>query len=129
MKRKIIPYNPKLKQLAKGLRGNMTLGEVLLWQQLKGMNIMGYDFDRQRPIDKYIVDFYCKEAKLAIEVDGSSHYSQLARMKDEHRQRQLESLGVRFLRFDDSDVRNDVGGVVRIIKKWLEENKPNRGIK
>ena len=90
---------------------------------------MDYDFDRQRPIDKYIVDFYCKETKLAIEVDGSSHYSQQARMNDERRQRQLESLGVRFLRFDDSDVRNDVGGVVRIIKEWLEENKPNRGIK
>jgi very-short-patch-repair endonuclease len=61
MKRKIIPYNPKLKELARKLRKDMTLSEVLLWQELKSRQMMGYDFDRQRPIDNYIVDFYCKD--------------------------------------------------------------------
>ena len=100
----------------------MTLGEVLLWNQLKRKKIFGYDFDRQRPINHFIVDFYCKELKLAIEVDGSSHYSHDARMKDKRRQLRLESIGVKFLRFDDSDVRNDVGGVVGVIKEWIGRN-------
>jgi hypothetical protein len=60
MKRKIIPYNPKLKPLAKKLREKMTLSEVLLWNELKSKKMHGFDFDRQRPIDNYIVDFYCK---------------------------------------------------------------------
>ena len=60
MKRKIIPYNPKLKDLAKELRQNMTLSEILLWKKLRNKQMFGYDFDRQRPIDEYIIDFYCK---------------------------------------------------------------------
>ena len=56
MRRKILPYNPKLKPLAKALRNDMTLSEVLLWNELKQKKMLGYDFDRQRPIDNYIVD-------------------------------------------------------------------------
>jgi len=87
LRRKIIPYNPKLKPLAKKLRNNMTLSEVLLWNELKGKRILGYDFDRQKPIDNYIVDFYCKELFLAIEVDGDSHYHDDAPIKDAIRQK------------------------------------------
>lgn len=61
MRRKIIPYLPHLKELAAKLRKNMTLPEVLLWHQLKQKQMEGQDFDRQRPIDQYIVDFYCKD--------------------------------------------------------------------
>ena len=61
MRYKIIPYNPRLKQIARMLRKNMTLSEVLLWQQLKGKQLMGLDFDRQKPLNGFIVDFYCKE--------------------------------------------------------------------
>lgn len=53
----------------------MTFGEVLLWQELRNKQFMGYDFDRQRPIGNYIVDFYCKDLFLAIEIDGLSHDS------------------------------------------------------
>jgi very-short-patch-repair endonuclease len=67
MRRKIIPYNHKLKQLARNLRNNSTLAEVLLWRELKGKQVRGYDFHRQKPIDKYIVDFYCPDLLLAIE--------------------------------------------------------------
>ncbi|MBR0569562.1 DUF559 domain-containing protein [Microvirga sp. STS03] len=73
MKRQIISYKPYLKELAKQLRQNSTLSEVLLWNELKNKQILGYDFDRQKPIDSFIVDFYCKELSLAIEVDGDSH--------------------------------------------------------
>ncbi|WDF54789.1 endonuclease domain-containing protein [Mucilaginibacter sp. KACC 22063] len=72
---KIIPYNPKLKELARKLRKNMTLGEALLWNELKQDKLLGFDFDRQRCIDNYIVDFYCKKLHLAIEIDG--HYHEL----------------------------------------------------
>jgi very-short-patch-repair endonuclease len=72
-KLKIIPYNSNLKELASELRKKMTLSEVLLWNELKQKKILGYDFDRQRPIKDYIVDFYCKELQLAIEIDGDTH--------------------------------------------------------
>ena len=72
MKNKIIPYNPKLKELARELRKNSTLSEVLLWIKIKG-KAMGVEFHRQVPIDNFIVDFYCHELMLTIEIDGSSH--------------------------------------------------------
>lgn len=58
-RRKIIYYNPKLKQLARKLRNNSTLSEILLWKYLKEKQMMGYDFHRQKPLDEYIVDFFC----------------------------------------------------------------------
>lgn len=120
--RKIIPYNPKLTARAKELRKNMTLGEVALWNELK-QNKLGFDFDRQRPIDNFIVDFYCKDLMLAIEIDGDSHSSDEAKSYDANRQQILESLGVRFMRFDDMVVRNQVEKVVAEIKNWIEEKK------
>jgi type I restriction enzyme R subunit len=122
-KRKIIPYNPKLKELAKKLRKNMTLSEVLLWNELKQKKMLGFDFDRQRPIDEYIVDFYCKDLMLAIEIDGDSHHHEEARVNDIKRQKRLELLGVRFLRFDDLEVKKDINNVLRTIQIWIEEHK------
>lgn len=72
-RRKIIPYDPKLKMLVRKLRNNSTLSEVLLWLELKGKQMKGYDFHRQKPIDNYIVDFFCHELMLAIEIGGISH--------------------------------------------------------
>lgn len=122
-KQTIIPYNPKLKELARKLRKNMTLGEVLLWNELKGKQMLGFDFDRQRPIDNYIVDFYCKELMLAIEVDGSSHTEDEIAINDEIRQKRLESLGVRFLRYSEQDVRKGIKFVLNDIYAWIEENR------
>ncbi len=72
-KRKIIPYNPNLKELARKLRNNSTKAEIILWLKLKGKQMYGYDFHRQKPLDNYIADFFCHELMLAIEVDGYSH--------------------------------------------------------
>ena len=72
-RRNIIPYNPRLKELSRQLRNNSTLAEVLLWNQIKNKKIGGYKFLRQKPIDRYIVDFFCYELMLAIEVDGETH--------------------------------------------------------
>ena len=121
-RRKIIPYNPKLTERAKELRQNMTLGEVALWNEIKQRKL-GFDFDRQRPIDNFIVDFYCKDLMLAIEIDGDSHSSDEAKRYDANRQEILESLGVRFMRFDDMLVRNQVEKVVAEIRQWIDEKK------
>ncbi len=120
MKRKSLPYTPKLKPLARQLRKNSTLSEVLLWNYLKGKQMMGYDFHRQKPLDSYIVDFFCPALMLVIEIDGSSHEIEGAYEKDQQRQQQLEDLGVSFLRFDDLTVKQDIWQVLGVIEAWIE---------
>ena len=110
--------------MAKALRKNMTLSEVLLWKELKGKKVMGYDFDRQRPISNYIVDFYCKELQMAIEIDGKSHDYEDIIQKDKTRQNKLESLGVKFLRFSDKQVKTNLSNVILEIEYWIEQNSP-----
>lgn len=108
----------------------MTFGEVLLWNELKNDMFWGFDFDRQRCIDNYIVDFYCKELLLAIEVDGMSHNHEEAFLKDELRQQKLERLGVRFLRFSEAEMKNDMLNVIRAIEgKIVEIVKQDKTIK
>ena len=119
-RRRIIPYNPKLKKYARKLRKDSTFTEILLWNNLKRGQVKGYDFDRQRPIDNYIVDFYSKEMKLAIEVDGESHYKNEKR--DEKKDKHLKELGVTVLRFDDMEVRHQLEKVVKKIEEWIDEN-------
>ncbi len=129
MKRRIY-YNPKLTELARELRNNSTLSEVLLWGELKTGRMLGFDFHRQKPIDNYIVDFFCYDLMLAIEIDGSSHDHKIS--YDKSRQKKLEALGIRFLRFDDLDVKQKIETVLAEIKRWIEENNtplipPSRG--
>ncbi len=100
----------------------MTLPEVLLWKQLKGKQLLGYDFDRQRPIDIYIVDVYCKELNLAIEVDGSDHDYE----KDRARQERLEAMGVKFLRFSNREVPYEMDFVLASIVSWIQEHGSER---
>ena len=128
MRRDIIPYNPKLKELARKLRKNMTFSEVKLWNELKNGKMMDYDFDRQRPIGNYIVDFYCKDLKLAIEVDGITHEDEKVMFKDKVRQEDLEVLGVNFLRFDALLVVNKIEAVVREIRNWIENYEQKHGV-
>jgi len=116
--RKIIPYNPELTQLAKNLRNNSTLAEVLLWQHLKGKKMKGYDFHRQKPIGNYIVDFFCNGLMLAIEIDDISHNEKID--QDIKRQKQMESFGINFLRFNDLDVKKNIEGVVMAIEEWID---------
>ncbi len=120
MKRPVIPYNPKLKQRARLLRKNSTLSEILLWKHLRGKQMKGYDFHRQKPLDNYIVDFFCNELMLAIEIDGSSHELEGAYERDQERQQKLESLGISFLRFDDRMVKQNMKSVLLAIELWIE---------
>ena len=120
MKRKtILPYNPMLKERARELRKNSTLSEVLLWRHLKGRQMSGHDFDRQKPIGNFIVDFFCNELMLAIEIDGDSHNAKVD--QDIERQKMLEGLGVRFLRFTDQDVKQNIDAVVSFIENSIRE--------
>jgi very-short-patch-repair endonuclease len=119
-RRKIIPYNPKLKEYARKLRNDSTFTEIMVWNYLKGKQMKGFDFDRQRPIDNYIVDFYCKDLQLALEIDGESHYDNTERVKK--KDKRLNELGVRVLRFDDLDVRYKLDKVLQKIEKWIDDN-------
>lgn len=122
MTRRIIHYDAKLKELARQLRNNSTFGEIILWKRLRGKQMLGFDFHRQKPIGQFIVDFYCNELDLAIEIDGSSHDSAEAQQKDRSRQEYVEELGIHFLRFSEAEVRRDVNSVINILESWIKEN-------
>jgi very-short-patch-repair endonuclease len=114
----IIPYNPKLKEYARQLRNNSTLSEVLLWQKIKG-KALGVEFHRQVPINEFVVDFYCHEIHLAIEIDGSSHDTKYD--YDCRRQHSLETKGVEFIRFEDIAVKKELFSVLMALESKVEQ--------
>ena len=118
MRRKIIPYNPSLKEKARELRNNSTTIEIKLWKFLKGRQMCGYDFHRQKPLGDYIVDFFCNELMLAIEIDGISHDGR--EKYDKQRQEELEKNGIKFLRFDDDEVFYNIEKVLNAIENWIK---------
>jgi len=120
----ILLYNPKLKEKARQLRSNSTKAEIELWMFLKGKQMMGYDFHRQKPIDNFIVDFFCKELMLAIELDGYTHTFEKVADRDEKKEQRLGELGVRMIRFKDDDVMNNIEGVMARIEDWIKEHTP-----
>ena len=118
----IFQYNSQLRKLSQKLRNESTKSEVALWKRIKG-NALDVSFLRQYPIDQYIVDFYCKELKLAIEIDGYSHDNEESQRKDKERQERLESYGIRFIRLDDREVMNDIENAIRSIEEAIQEIK------
>ena len=122
MNSKIIPYNPKLREFARQLRNNSTLSEVLLWKQIKG-KALGVEFKRQVPMLEYIVDFYCQEIGLAIEVDGNIH--DFRYLEDAQRQQEIEKYGVIFIRFSNEEIKNNMFSVILSLESKIEELKEN----
>jgi very-short-patch-repair endonuclease len=120
-KRKIIPYNPNLTQLAKKLRNESTETEIYLWLKLKGKQMYGYDFHRQKPIDNYILDFFCYDLMLGIEVDGYSHEILEVYNKDIVKEKRMNELGITILRFSDFEVLRDMENVIRAIEFYILE--------
>jgi len=106
----------------------MTFSEVKLWNEIKNGKIKGYDFDRQRPVANYILDFYCKDLQLALEVDGITHHDEEVMRKDKIRQDELEMVGVSFLRFNALLVINKVEAAVREIIQWVEKYEEQYGV-
>jgi very-short-patch-repair endonuclease len=121
MRQQWIRYNPRMKQIARKLRKDMTLAEILLWKEIKGKKVLGYDFHKQKPIDEYVVDSYCPRLKLVLEIDGDSHEGK--EESDKIRQEKLESKGLTILRYWDSDVKNNVDGIVEQLREWIESNR------
>ena len=127
-KRKIISYTPNLKELARQLRNNSTKAEIILWQKLKGKQMYGYDFHRQKPIDNYIIDFFCHELMLGIEVDGYSHQIIEVFNKDVKKEGVMNMIGIHILRFSDEQVLKDTDNVIRTIEWYIanfEEHTPD----
>lgn len=113
-------YNKDLKTLARNLRKNPTKAETVLWRELLSeKKMMGYRFLRQRPIGDFIVDFFSKELRLVIEVDGYTHQFEEVAEKDQVKDTTLKELGFEVLRFEDSEVLNDVNNVSRTIENWI----------
>jgi very-short-patch-repair endonuclease len=113
-----LPYNKNLKEFSRKLRNHSTLGEILLWKQLRAGSMMDYTFNRQKPLDRYIVDFYCKPLNLVIEIDGSYHFEPEQRVKDAVRQKLLEEMGLYFLRFTEQQTRKDMDFVLKAIREY-----------
>ena len=119
MPRKIVPYNTNLKQLARKLRNESTLGETLLWKELRNKQFHGYDFHRQKPLLNYIVDLYCYELDLVIEIDGSYHNHFETYELDLLREKELEAYNLTIIRFTEQEVKKDITNVLRTIETYI----------
>ena len=119
MSNKIIPYRRDLKERSRKLRNNQTEAEKLLWEKLR-RRVLGVEFHRQVPLLDYIVDFYCHEIGLALEVDGPVHDYQV--LKDGKRSARLEGYGVRFLRFSHDEIINTMEMVLLKIRQEVYES-------
>ena len=120
-----LPYAPHLVTRAKELRQNPTPAEKKLWQDY--LRSFPFRVLRQRPIDYFIVDFYCAALKLVIEVDGDSHFTSEGRMRDAERTQILEGYGLTVLRFTNDEVLHQFEGVCRQIEKTIPLNPPFEG--
>lgn len=99
------------------LRRNMPQPEIVLWSKIRNKQL-GHKFRRQYSIEKFIVDFYCPKLKLAIEIDGDNHFTKKNKWKDTKRQFLIEQLGIKFLRFANKEITENLDGV---LEKILEE--------
>jgi very-short-patch-repair endonuclease len=109
-------FNSRLqKQKRQYLRNHATEAERILWSRLKGRQLLGYKFRRQHGIGVFILDFYCPERNLAIEIDGAPHRSEAEREYDRRRQEYIELYKIHFLRFSNSDVYKNLDGVLTVI--------------
>lgn len=115
-----LPYNPKLKALLNEKRKAGILSEVIFWKQVRAKSFHHIDFDRQRIIGNYIVDFYVKKLGLIVEIDGWSH--DVKKDYDEIRQKYLESLGLKIFRVTDFDVKNNLSVVMKDLENFVIEN-------
>jgi very-short-patch-repair endonuclease len=111
----ILTYHRGLKRNSQVLRNNMTEAEKHLWKRLRGKQIGGLQFYRQKIIGNYIVDFFCPKASLVIELDGGQHYTDDGILRDAERDRYLKTQGLQILRFSDRDVFINTEGVLKQI--------------
>ena len=109
--------NKELKETRKALRLNGTSAEAVMWTQIKGRKINGRKWRRQFSVGPFIVDFYCPELKLAIELDGAPHYATGGYEADELRTNYLREHGIRIIRFENKDIWTSLEGVIETIDR------------
>lgn len=107
------------KERRRALRNTMPKAEIIIWSHLKNKQLHGYKFRRQYSIGKFVVDFYCPKIKLAIEIDGPSHFTEQAARYDRQRQEYIESFGIYVLRITNLDVYRNIDGVIERISELL----------
>jgi very-short-patch-repair endonuclease len=119
MKHEFLPRNKALKPFSQRLRREATPEENTLWYQY--LRTYPLRFNRQRIIGNYIADFYCDQAKLVIELDGSQHFEESAESYDENRTAYFQSLGIQVLRFTNRDIQDQLDGVCRQIDETMAQ--------
>jgi very-short-patch-repair endonuclease len=122
----MLSYSAKLKSRARELRKNQTDSESLLWEHLRGKQLVGVQFYRQKPIGNYIVDFFAPSVKLVIEVDGSQHMESKHLHKDKKRDDFLVGLGLEILRFDSRVVLTETEAVLEIIFRKIIDQQDSK---
>lgn len=119
----MLPYRNDLKARARQLRNEMTDAERRLWWRLRGKQVLGVQFYRQKPIGDFIVDFYAPEANLVVEVDGGQHFEEGAERYDAERSAYLGEQGLRVLRFSNVEVLSTIDAVVDEIGFAVQERR------
>jgi very-short-patch-repair endonuclease len=120
----VLSYNGDLKGASRQLRNNMTEAERLFWSRVKGKQLSGAQFYRQKIIGNYIVDFYCPQAKLVVEIDGGQHYEEAGAKNDAIRDDCLRAIGLRVLRLSNREVVENVVGVLETVREEIPLNPP-----
>jgi very-short-patch-repair endonuclease len=114
--------NRELVKKARVLRSNMTKAEIILWSRLRSKKVNGYKFRRQQPVFDYIVDFYCNELKLIIEVDGEIHFQNETSKYDLKRDNILKINGYHILRLSNHGIETEIDLAIKKIKSFISEN-------
>ncbi len=118
-RRRHLPYRQSLTRRAQSMRSDPTPAERKLWFQY--LRTVPQKLTRQKPLARYVVDFYCSSRRLVIELDGDSHFHDAARSYDANRTRELEQMGLRVLRFTNRDVLENFESVCLRVKQILNE--------
>lgn len=103
------------------LRQSSTQAEKILWQHLKNRNLMGLKFRRQYSVDQFVLDFYCPEIKLAIELDGKIHLDKKVKNHDENRDGFIKGFGIKIIRIGNDLILEDIQQVLELIEKEINK--------
>ncbi len=112
--------SPEIIRRARLLRLTMTYTEEILWERLRNFQVKGVKFRRQHPISRFIVDFYCHELKLVIELDGNVHQEEVQQERDVNRTYELEELGLTVLRYENNIVKTNIASIIKEIETYLK---------
>ena len=109
-----------VREIARKLRHRPTESEQILWEALRNRKLAGAKFLRQHPIGSSIVDFYCHEKGLAVEIDGGIHHLRDIRNHDQNRQELIEAYGISFFRCTSDEVESDLEGVLQKLRATID---------